>query len=256
VIRIFAVLGRQWFDFLTNLGHFGIFCGRIVRSLDEPSTYLPLLSEEMIKIGNRSIPIITLAAAFTGMVTSVQTAYQFTGFTPLYLVGGVVAESMFLELGPVITALVLSGRVGANIAAELGTMKVTEQIDALETLSINPVAYLVIPKVVAGVIMFPVITIFADAVGLTGGWLVSITTVNLSSYEFFKGVRNFFTPYDVIYGLIKSAFFGVTITLVATYYGFYTEGGAQGVGRATTKSVVIACLMTLILDYLLAELIL
>ncbi|MGH7600554.1 MAG: MlaE family ABC transporter permease, partial [bacterium] len=173
-----------------------------------------------------------------------------------YLVGSIVGESMILELGPVVTALVLAGRVGASIAAEIGTMRVTEQIDALESLAISPVAFLVIPRVIAGVVMLPVLTVFADFVGIVGGWLISVATMELTTFEFFKGFRLFFKTWDAFYGVIKSFCFGFMITLIGCYEGFHTSGGAEGVGRATTRAVVVSCLAILMLDYVLAALLL
>jgi len=256
MVRFFALLGRVGIHFFEEIGRFSLFSSRILRSFADLSIYTPRISEQMVNIGNRSIPIVAVAAAFSGMVTAVQSAYQFVGYTPLYLIGSVVTESMVLEMGPVITALVLSGRVGAYIAAELGTMRVTEQLDALETLAVNPIAYLVIPRIIAGIVMLPVITVFANTVGILGGWIISITSINLSTYEFVKGAREFFIPWDLFYGLIKSAFFGAAITLIACYEGFHAQGGAQGVGRATTRTVVSSCITVLILDYVLAELLL
>jgi len=252
----FTYIGRGAIRFFNHLGGFAILIYQILRSLSDFSTYVSLTGTQMMRIGVRSLPIVVLASAFTGMVASVQSGYQFRGYAPLYLIGSVVGESVLLELGPVLTALLLSGRVGASIAAELGTMKVTEQIDALESLAFNSISYLVIPRVIAGVVMLPVLTIFADAVGITGGWLVATSTMNLSSHEFFKGLRMFFIPWDVIYGLIKSLFFGLTITLVACYQGFIAGGGAEGVGRATTNTVVICCVSILIINYVLASVLL
>jgi phospholipid/cholesterol/gamma-HCH transport system permease protein len=253
---LFGTIGETTLLHFANVGRFGLLVAAIFKALREARIYLRRIPEQMVWIGNRSLPIVLTTAAFSGMVTSVQSAYQITGYVPLYLVGSVVGESMLLELGPVVTALVLAGRVGASIAAELGTMRVTEQIDALESLAINPVAFLVIPRVAAGLIMLPVLTVFADFVGIVGGWLISVATMELTTTEFFKGFRLFFIPWDAIYGLIKSVFFGLTITLIGCYEGFHTVGGAEGVGRATTRAVVASCLVILMLDYVLAALLL
>ncbi|MDZ7290604.1 MAG: ABC transporter permease [candidate division KSB1 bacterium] len=253
---LFQTVGKGALIHFENIGRFGILITAIFKALRETRFYLRRIPEQMLWIGNHSLPIVVTTAAFSGMVASVQSAYQITGYVPLYLVGSVVGESMLLELGPVVTALVLAGRVGASIAAELGTMRVTEQIDALESLAINPVAFLVVPRVIAGLVMLPVLTVFADFVGIVGGWLISVTTMELTTTEFFKGFRMFFIPWDAIYGIIKSAFFGVMITLIGCYEGFHTSGGAEGVGRATTRAVVAACLAILMLDYILAALLL
>jgi phospholipid/cholesterol/gamma-HCH transport system permease protein len=252
----FGTIGQTALVHFENIGRFGILAAAILKALREARIYLRRIPEQMVWIGNRSLPIVVTTAAFSGMVTSVQSAYQITGYVPLYLVGSIVGESMILELGPVVTALVLAGRVGASIAAELGTMRVTEQIDALESLAINPVAFLVIPRVMAGLIMLPVLTVFADFVGIVGGWLISVATLDLTTTEFFKGFRMFFKTWDAVYGIIKSIFFGAIITLIGCYEGFHTTGGAEGVGRATTHAVVASCLAILMLDYVLAALLL
>jgi len=253
---MFKAIGRGTLFHFENIGRFGILIAAMFRSLRDARIFLRRLPEQMYLIGNSSLPIVLITATFSGMVTSVQAAYQITGYVPLYIVGSAVGESMILELGPVITALVLAGRVGASIAAELGTMRVTEQIDALESLAINPVAFLVIPRVIAGMIMVPALTVLADFVGIIGGWLISIATIDLTTTEFFKGFRMWFKTWDAVYGIIKSLFFGVGITVIGCYEGFHTSGGAEGVGRATTRAVVSACLVILVLDYVLAALLL
>lgn len=252
----FTFIGRQGIRFFDHLGKFSILIFQIIKSLGDISTYYKLTVEQMVRIGIRSIPIVAVTSAFSGMVTSVQSAYQMAGYIPEYLVGSVVGESMFLELAPVLTALVLTGRVGANIAAELGTMRITEQIDALETLAFNPVSYLIIPRVIAGIVMLPVLTIFSNVIGITGGWAVAASSLNVTTHDFFRGLKLFFIPWDVIYGLIKAAVFGATITLIACYQGFNTKGGAEGVGAATTNTVVASCILILMLDYFLSVILL
>ncbi len=249
-------IGRNAIGFFVHVGRFSAMLLSIFRTLPQVGEYIKQTPEQMVNIGNRSLPIVMVTATFSGMVASVQTAYQITGFVPLYAVGSVVGESMILELGPVVTALVLAGRVGATIAAELGSMRVTEQIDALESLAINPVGFLVIPRVLAGIIMLPVLTIFADFVGIVGGWLIAVYSMDITTTEFFKGFRMFFVPWDFFYGIIKAFFFGLTITLVSCYMGFNTHGGAEGVGRATTHAVVVSCLIILLLEYVLASILL
>ena len=160
---------------------------------------------------------------------------------------------MIIELGPVITALVVGGRVGASIAAELGTMKVTEQIDALRAMAINPIRYLVVPRLIASLIMLPVVTVFADAIAIFGGYVVSVTTVGVSSHTYVVGLKQFFFVKDLYSGLLKAMIFGGIISTMGCYYGFRTEGGAEGVGQATTRAVVGACVLVLISDYLLAN---
>lgn len=252
-VRFLAPFSAAPIAFFEYLGGFGLFVGRVLRSLADFRTYSGNLTDQMLRIGVRSLPIVLVISAFAGMVTAVQGAYQLRmGYIPDYAIATAVVESVLLELAPVLTALVLSGRVGANIAAELGTMKVTEQIDALESLAFDPVSYLVVPRVLAGLIAFPVLTIFSAFTGILAGALISVLTVHLSPFDFLHGARMFFVPWDAFYGQIKAVCFGLTITLVACHEGFSAKGGAEGVGLATTRAVVVSCLLILVLDYFLA----
>jgi phospholipid/cholesterol/gamma-HCH transport system permease protein len=202
----------------------------------------------MARLGVQSMPIALFIAAFTGIVLALQASYTFSGTVPKYFVGALVGKTVILELGPVLTGLALAGRVGANIAAEIGTMRVTEQIDALETLGYDPLAYLVAPRVLAGTLMFPVVIAFSDAVGLVGGWVTSINLLDMSTDEFVRGLRLFFTTFDVEFSLIKAASFGLVVTFIGCFYGFRTSGGADGVGRSTTQAVVLGSMLILVLD--------
>ncbi|SVB95008.1 uncharacterized protein METZ01_LOCUS247862, partial [marine metagenome] len=210
---------------------------------------------QMIEIGLHSLPIILFIAFFSGMVTAVQTGYQFQAYVPLYLVGSVVLESVVLELAPVLGGLVLSGRVGAKIAAEIGTMKVTEQIDAMEVMAMNPYLYLAIPRILAGMVMVPVLVVFADLMGVLSGMVVAVNTLDVSTPDFIKGMRAFWNEKDAYFGIAKAFSFGLTITSIACYQGFKvpTNSGAEGVGAATTNTVVVSCLVILVLDYVLAN---
>lgn len=203
---------------------------------------------QMARIGVESVPIALFIATFTGVVLALQASYTFTGAVPLYFVGTLVGKTMILELGPVLTGLALSGRVGANIAAELGTMRVTEQIDALETLAYDPVAYLIVPRVLAGAIMFPMVVILANAIGIVAGWGTSLSLLDMSSPVFMKGLRLFFEPWDVQFSAIKSISFGITVTAVGCAFGYHTKGGAEGVGLSTTRAVVVSSMIILVLD--------
>ena len=249
-------IGARSIRFFDQLGKFAIMVYRILTSLLEFSTYGRLSIEQMVAIGVTSLPIVIYLSIFAGMVTSVQASYQMEKYIPLYIIGSVVSKSILLELAPMLTALVLSGRVGATIAAELGTMRVTEQIDALESMGFNSVAYLVVPRVIAGVVMFPVLTVFSAAVGIAGGWFICLVSIGLSTEQFAKGVQLYFNPFDLTYCMIKSACFGLTICLVACQQGTHVAGGARGVGAATTNAVVIACLLILMQDYFLAQILL
>lgn len=212
------------------------------------ATWGPNFSLQARKLGVDSLPIGILIALFTGVVLSLLASYSFTGAVPRYLVGTLVQKTIMMELAPVLTGLALAGRVGANIAAEIGTMRVTEQVDALETLSFDPVAYLVVPRVLAGILMFPVVVGVAMFVGLGAGWAASLVLLDLSTPEFMKGVRLFFDHFDVRYGLVKSASFGFAVTMLSSASGLRTRGGAQGVGEAATQAVVQSAVFILVLD--------
>jgi phospholipid/cholesterol/gamma-HCH transport system permease protein len=253
---VFSFLGKRLYHFFYHLGRFGDLIWQTFKAFTDVKTYLTLISGQMIRIGIQSIPVVVYIAAFAGMVTSIQSSENFTDFVPLYIVGMVVEKGVLRELAAVLTALVLAGRVGAAIAAEIGTMRVTEQIDALETLAFNPISYLVVPRVLAGTIMFPVLTIFAALVGVIAGWLTAVAIMDVTTFEFFKGAKMFFVNKDVILPLGKSILFGGAITMVACYQGFNSKGGAEGVGNAATNAAVISCLLILFLDFLLAALIL
>ena len=252
----FAAVGRASGGFFAAFGRFGGFIFEVFRSLRDVTTWLPLLFGQMRRLGVDSIPIALFLAGFTGIVLALQASYTFTGAIPLYFVGVLVGKTMILELGPVLTGLALSGRVGANIAAQLGTMRVSEQIDALETLAYNPVAYLVVPRVLAGILMFPIIVIFSNAIGIFAGMITSINMLEMSSQEFIRGLRLFHEPFDITYSLIKTTSFGLIITVVGSFQGFNTQGGAEGVGIATTRAVVISSMLILLFDALWAVLLL
>lgn len=243
-----AWVGRSAMDTAAAFGRFGGFIGRAGRATADLRTWTRLLVVQMARLGVSSLPIALFIAGFTGIVLSLQASYTFTGTVPEYFVGTLVGKTIILELGPVLTGLALAGRVGANIAAEIGTMRVTEQIDALETLAYDPVSYLVVPRVIAGLLMFPVVVAFADAIGVVGGWITALNLLDMSTPEFVRGLRLFFKPFDVQFSLIKAASFGLAVTSVGCYYGFHTSGGAEAVGRSTTQAVVVSSMLILVLD--------
>jgi len=253
---VFRFIGRRTLYFFYHVGRFGSLTWQTIKSLAEIRTYGHLVGEQMMRIGIQSLPIAIYIAAFAGMVTAIQSAENFNQFVPAYLIGFVVEKSVLREIAAVLTALALAGRVGASIAAEIGTMRVTEQIDALETLAFNPVSYLIAPRVIAGTVMFPVLTIFAGFIGVITGWITAISVMNISSEEFWRGARQFADNKDFLLPMAKSILFGMTITLIACYQGFNSTGGAEGVGTAATKAAVASCLMILFLDFLIAALIL
>src|SRR5512140_2746791 len=243
-----AWVGRSALDIAASFGRFGSFATKVGRGVRDVGTWGGLLVSQMARLGVESLPIAVFIAAFTGIVLALQASYTFTGAVPLYFEVVLVQKTMILELGPDLTGLALAGRVGANIAAEIGTMKVTEQLDALETLAYDPFAYLAVPCVLAGTIMFPVVVAFADAIGIVGGWITSLYLLHLSTPEFIRGLQLFFKPFDVEFSLLKAASFGLTVTSVGAFFGFATSGGAEAVGRATTRAVVMASMSILVLD--------
>ncbi|MBO6575265.1 MAG: ABC transporter permease [Rhodothermales bacterium] len=235
------------------VGRYTLLLGKAFATLGDLRSYRKNIALQMIRVGYDSIPIVALAAAFSGAVTTVQAAYQLVSpFIPRSIIGSIVVPSMILELGAVVTGFILAGRVGARIAAELGTMRVTEQIDALEAMGLNSVGYLIVPRVLAGVVMFPVLYVTASFVGVTGGMMIGSLGGFVPLGEFVSGAREFFQPFDPIFGLIKSVVFGFVITSISCYKGYFTGGGAEGVGRATTEAAVTSCVYILVADLLLA----
>ena len=254
MIRVLTYPLSAFILFFEGVAEYFILMSKMFRSIKSWHLYLGFTFEQMIQIGTKSIPIVMLTSLFSGMVTSVQAAYQFeSGFVPNWFVGSIVGESILLELAPMITGLVMTGKIGATITAEIGTMRVSEQIDALESLSFDPVSFLIMPRVLAAAVMFPVLIIVSDFMGIFGGLIAAVNAMDVSSQEFIRGLRTWFRPWDAFFGLLKGFFFGIAITSIASYKGYYTQGGAQGVGKATTSSVVISCMTIVFLDYILAE---
>jgi phospholipid/cholesterol/gamma-HCH transport system permease protein len=241
-------VGRATRARVVRVGEGWAFVEDMLRALRDVRTWLPEASPQARRLGVDSMPIGVFIAVFTGIVLALLASYSFTGAVPLYFVGTLVEKTVTLELAPVLTGLALAGRVGANIAAELGTMKVTEQIDALETLAYDPFAFLVVPRVLAGLVMFPIVVAAAMMTGLAAGWAASVALLDVSSSEFIKGARLFFDDFDVRYGLVKASSFGVAVTLIGCRQGLGARGGAQGVGAAATAAVVYSAVAILILD--------
>ena len=251
--RGFVYLRRRAFDWVAEVGRIAMLVGDTFRALGRGMRSVGLLVDEMHAIGVESLMLVLIVSLFTGAVAAVQAAYQFSTVVPLKYIGSVIMRSVIIELGPVLTALIVGGRVGAAIAAELGTMRVTEQIDALEAMAINPVRYLVVPRVVGAIVMLPILTMIANGIAIFGGYVVSVTTVGVSTHTYVTGLKDFFYMKDLWSGIIKSVFFGAIIGWMGCYYGFRTEGGAEGVGVATTRAVVSSCVLVLISDYVLAN---
>lgn len=248
ILQPFVAIGRGSGALAVGVGRWGGLVAETVQAARHVDIWLRLLLPQMARVGVDSVPIALFVALFTGIVLAVQASYTFTGAVPLYFVGVLVGKTMMLELGPVLTGLALAGRVGANIAAELGTMRVTEQIDALETMAYPPMAYLVLPRVLAGVIMFPVVTALAIGMGIFAGLVTSVQLLDMTVLEFTRGLRLFFEPFDVTFAMIKALSFGFMVTTIGCMFGFYTRGGAEGVGDSTTRAVVVSSMVILVLD--------
>src|SRR6267143_1817464 len=245
---------------LRTAGHAGRFAF-LVRDLSigllEWRIWFPRTIDQSIAIGYGSLGIVLLVAAFAGAVTALQTGYQFTSSViPLYYAGGVVTAGVVLELGPVLTGLILAGRVGARYAAELGTMRVTEQIDALESLGRSPMSHLLLPRILAGFVVIPALVMFANITGFLSGWIAAKSSIGITNADFIYGARYFFRPFDLWYSMIKAVFFAGAVTMIPCYIGYNTQQGAEGVGRSTTVAVVASSVTILFLDTLLAKVLL
>ena len=237
---------------LSQLGK-RVYYGRdIVRALAEPGTWWKEFIRQMRVIGVESVPLTVIVAAFLGGVTAFQTRYQLFAGVQVSVVGLIVRQSIVLELGPLLTGLVLTGRVGARMTAEIGTMRVTEQIDALETLAYDPVAFLAVPRVLAALVMLPTLTMLANATAILSAWATLVLATDVRTNDFVEGLRLSFTVFQVFYSLIKAVCFGFAISFVCSYQGYVTESGAEGVGRSTAVAVVIASVCILTFDALVA----
>jgi phospholipid/cholesterol/gamma-HCH transport system permease protein len=249
-----AVIGRIFLSFLFAIGDLTLFAVRaLVHGVSGP--YYPrAIWRQMVDIGYYSLPVVGLTAIFTGMVLALQSHTGFSRFEAESAVATIVVLSMTRELGPVLAGLMVAGRVGASMAAEIGTMRVTEQIDALTTLATDPFKYLVWPRLIAGLLMLPLLVIVADIIGVFGGYIVGIYKLGFGRYEYINNTFEFLETEDVVSGLVKAAVFGFLVALMGCYQGYHSEGGAQGVGAATTKAVVSASILILTANYIVTEL--
>jgi len=251
---LFGTIGRVAIGLVTEVGFASVLLWRSARALRKLGRSAPLVIEQARRIGVESLPLVIMTSVFTGAVTAVQAAYQLKDFVPKIYLGTAIYKSVVIELGPVLTALVVGGRVSASIAAELGTMRVTEQIDAMDAMGIEPVRYLTMPRIVAALVMLPVLTVFADILAIGGGFFVSNASLDLSPKIFIEGMKMYFFPRDVLGGLIKAFVFGGIISLMGCAAGLRAFGGAVGVGAAATRAVVTSCVLILVSDYVLAVL--
>jgi phospholipid/cholesterol/gamma-HCH transport system permease protein len=255
-MNVFASIGRLFLSFLAEVGRLTTFTVNAVTAVVRPPAYWRLLMQQIMRIGWFSLPVVGLTAFFTGGVLALQiyngaARYGAESFVPVVVLVGITRE-----LGPVIAGLMVAGRVAAAIAAEIGTMKVTEQIDALTTLSTNPIKYLVVPRLLAAVISMPILVAIADCIGVLGGYIASTRSLGFNGSVYMNNTMNGLVYWDVESGLIKAAVFGFIIALMGCYNGFHSRGGAQGVGTATTNAVVSSSILVLAANYLLTSLIL
>lgn len=242
---------------MSNLGRYFIFLGSLLRNREKFRTYINLIFEEAKEIGVNSIIIVSIVSSFIGAVTCIQTAYNLVSpLVPKYTIGLIVRDMTLLELAPTITCVVLSGKVGSNIAGGLGTMRISEQIDALEVMGINSISYLVLPKIVACLITFPMLVILSAFLSIYGGYLAGTLTGNITPQEYIYGIRSDFNEFNIPFALIKAIVFAFLISSISAYRGYYTKGGALEVGIASTNAVTSSCISVLIADYLLAQLLL
>src|ERR687892_1768239 len=249
-------VGRWTLDAMSHVGRVSLMVWDAIRSLSEWRVWFPRTMTESWNIGVGSLFIVLLISGFAGGVTALQARYQFTGTIPIYYLAGVIVESIVLELGPVLTGLILAGRIGARYAAELGTMRVTEQIDALESLGRSPSSHLLIPRVVAGLVMIPALTVLADVMGIASGWFSMKMVLPVTDADFVYGAQYYWRPWDAWYSVIKAFCCAGSITIISCYMGFNTQQGAEGVGRSTTTAVVSSSVLILVLDTVLTRLLL
>ncbi|MBN2372793.1 ABC transporter permease [bacterium] len=247
-------IGRFFYTFLSEAGEIFILLCQAFFWLFRAPLKWKITLKQMGEVGVNSVPVTLITATFTGMVLALQSYIGFKRFNAETMVGTVVALSMVRELGPVLTGLIVAGRAGSEMAAELGTMKVTEQIDALYTLAVDPIHYLIVPRILAGIIMLPVLTILADFIGIAGGYLLSIKVLKANPVIYMRRTFDHMELSDIYIGLLKSSCFGLIISTVGCHKGLSTEGGAEGVGKATTGAVVLSSMLILISDYILTAL--
>jgi len=254
VSAFLALIGRVFLAFLRHVGRLSVFTASAVYHVFGPPWYLRATGRQMVEIGYYSLPVVGLTAIFTGMVLALQSHTGFARFSAEGATATVVVLSMTRELGPVLAGLMVAGRVGAAMAAEIGTMRVTEQIDALVTLSTNPFKYLIAPRLVAALLMLPLLVLVADIIGVFGGYLVGTYKLGFNPAAYIQRTVEFLEPLDVISGLVKAAAFGFLTALMGCYNGYHSRGGAQGVGQATRNAVVSASILILVSNYLITEL--
>jgi phospholipid/cholesterol/gamma-HCH transport system permease protein len=253
---LLEAIGRGTVNFLQQFGEYVTLVWWVIRNFAGVRAHPRRFLSQMVQIGNDSIPVVIFVSTFIGMVTSVQSAYQLNAWIPRTVVGALVIKSVLLELVPLLTALVLAGKVGATITAEIGSMRVTEQVDALEAMGYDSISYLVTPRITAGIVMFPVLVVFGDLFAVLGGLFGAAVIAHVPAGVFINGMKSSFLTGDALFGLVKATFFGYTITSIACYRGYSVRGGSSGVGKATMATVVVTCLTVVVLDVVLASVLL
>lgn len=253
-MQFISKLGHVVLSFLKSAGELGLFAFETIYHCFTPPYYGKAFLKQFVEIGFYSLPVVALTTLFAGMVIALQTYTGFSQFSAEGAVAMVVLVAVTRELAPVMAGLMVAGRIGAAMAAEIGTMRVTEQIDALTTLSTNPFKYLIVPRVVAGVLMLPILVLIGDIIGICGGYMIGISKLDFNASTYLMSTWEYLKPMDIISGLTKAGVFGFIITLLGCYNGFHSNGGAQGVGQATTNAVVSSSILILIFNYILTEL--
>ena len=251
LMRFFEKIGSLVLRRLEYFGSVVLLLAETIRQMQRPPRMRHVIAQ-MAHLGVDSLPIVGLTLLFTGMVMTLQVAHEFIRFGAQATIGGVITIAIGRELGPVLVGVVCAGRVGAAITAEISTMKVTEQIDALRVMATNPVGYLVVPRVLACMLMIPLLTVFGDVIGVWGGWLVATKYNDISSYLYMTSITTFVDLHDITGGLVKAVVFGIVVALLGCYYGLHAPAGAEGVGRATTRSVVASIIVIFMLNVFLS----
>ncbi len=246
-------LGKAPVGFIMNLGYLTQFIAKSVYNCFIPPFYIKLFGKQFLNIGFYSLPVVGLTTLFAGMVIALQTYSGISEYGAESVVAGVVLISVTRELAPVLSALMVAGRIGAAMAAEIGTMRVTEQIDALVTLSANPYRYLIAPRIWAAVVVMPLLVLFGDIIGIFGGYLVGVYKLGFNPANYINNTMNNLTSVAIVMGIVKAGVFGFIISIMGCYHGYRSKGGAQGVGEATTNAVVTSSILILIFNYLITE---
>jgi len=251
--KIIEWIGKTFINFLSEAGRMLLLLIEVVKEALKPPIKLERIFIQMEFIGVKSLFVVILVSTFTGMVLALQTYTGFRRFSAESMVGAIVALSLCRELGPVLTSIMVTARAGSAMAAEIGTMRVTEQIDALTVMAVNPVKYLIVPRIIASIFVIPILTIISDYTGIVGGYIVGVKLLNINEGVYINRTIDLLEMSDIFNGLFKSIIFALLLSLIGCYKGYYTKGGARGVGKATTEAVVLSCVVIFIADYVLTS---